>query len=41
MNGMTTYFLRRLLLIPVTFIAITFLVYAVLRVVPGLSLIHI
>lgn len=35
MNGMTTYFLRRLLLIPVTFIAITFLVYAVLRVVPG------
>jgi microcin C transport system permease protein len=32
---MTTYFLRRLLLIPVTFIAITFLVYAVLRVVPG------
>ena len=35
MHGMTTYFLRRLLLIPVTFIAITFLVYAVLRVVPG------
>ncbi|HAN05697.1 MAG TPA: peptide ABC transporter permease [Elusimicrobia bacterium] len=35
MNGMTTYFLRRLLLIPVTFIAITFLVYAILRVVPG------
>lgn len=35
MHGMTTYFIRRLLLIPVTFIAITFLVYAVLRVVPG------
>ncbi|MDT8285512.1 MAG: ABC transporter permease subunit [Elusimicrobiales bacterium] len=32
---MTTYFLRRLLLIPVTFIAITFMVYSVLRVVPG------
>ncbi|MDP2865666.1 MAG: ABC transporter permease subunit [Elusimicrobiota bacterium] len=32
---MTTYFIRRLLLIPVTFIAITFLVYAVLRLVPG------
>lgn len=35
MSGMTTYFIRRLLLIPLTFIAITFLVYAVLRVVPG------
>ena len=35
MHGMTTYFIRRLLLIPVTFIAITFMVYAVLRVVPG------
>ncbi|MDQ7773779.1 MAG: ABC transporter permease subunit [Elusimicrobiales bacterium] len=32
---MTTYFIRRLLLIPLTFIAITFLVYSVLRVVPG------
>jgi len=32
---MTTYFIRRLLLIPVTFIAITFMVYSVLRVVPG------
>ena len=32
---MTTYFIRRLLLIPLTFLAITFLVYAVLRVVPG------
>lgn len=35
MSGMTTYFIRRLLLIPLTFIAITFLVYSVLRVVPG------
>lgn len=35
MHGMTTYFLRRLLLIPVTFIAITFMVYSVLRIVPG------
>ncbi len=35
MSGMTTYFIRRLLLIPLTFIAITFLVYTVLRVVPG------
>jgi microcin C transport system permease protein len=32
---MTTYFIRRILLIPVTFLCITFLVYAVLRVVPG------
>jgi microcin C transport system permease protein len=35
MHGMTAYFIRRLLLIPVTFIAITFMVYSVLRVVPG------
>jgi len=35
MHGMTTYFIRRILLIPVTFICITFMVYAVLRVVPG------
>src|SRR3989339_639530 len=35
MHGMTTYFIRRLLLIPVTFIIITLLVYTVLRVVPG------
>lgn len=35
MHGMTTYFIRRILLIPVTFIAITFMVYAVLRIVPG------
>lgn len=32
---MTAYFLRRLLLVPVTFLAVTFLVYAVTRVVPG------
>lgn len=35
MHGMTSYFIRRLLLVPLTFIAITFLVYSVLRVVPG------
>lgn len=35
MHGMTTYFIRRILLIPLTFIIITFLVYTVLRVVPG------
>jgi len=35
MGGMTTYFLRRLLLVPVTFLAITLLVYTVLRLVPG------
>lgn len=32
---MTTYFLRRLLLVPITFLAITLLVYTVLRIVPG------
>ncbi len=35
MSGMTTYFIRRLMLVPVTFIVITFMVYAVLRFVPG------
>ena len=35
MHGMTRYFLRRLLLIPPTFLCITFLVYAALRLVPG------
>lgn len=35
MHGMLNYFLRRILLIPITFIVITFLVYAVLRVAPG------
>ncbi|GIW71640.1 MAG: hypothetical protein KatS3mg102_1182 [Planctomycetota bacterium] len=32
---MTAYFLRRLLLVPVTFLAITALVYTILRYVPG------
>jgi microcin C transport system permease protein len=32
---MTAYFLRRLLLIPVTFLAITFMVYAIVRLTPG------
>ncbi len=35
MHGMTTYFIRRLILVPITFVCITFLVYSVLRVVPG------
>ncbi|MDE0959425.1 MAG: ABC transporter permease subunit [Planctomycetota bacterium] len=35
MSGMWTYFARRLLLVPVTFLIITFLVYAVLRLTPG------
>ena len=35
MHGMTTYFIRRILLIPITFICITFLVYAVQRLTPG------
>ncbi|MFC1705235.1 ABC transporter permease [Planctomycetota bacterium] len=32
---MTTYFIRRFLLVPVTFFCITFLVYAVIRNAPG------
>ena len=32
---MVTYFTRRLLLVPVTFLVITFMVYSILRVVPG------
>jgi microcin C transport system permease protein len=32
---MTTYFIRRFLLVPVTFVCITFLIYAVLRITPG------
>jgi microcin C transport system permease protein len=32
---MTSYFIRRLLLVPPTFLAITLLVYTVLRLVPG------
>lgn len=35
MHGMTVYFIRRFMLIPITFVCITFLVYAVLRVTPG------
>ena len=35
MHGMTTYFLRRLLLVPLTFICITLLVYTILRLTPG------
>ena len=32
---MSAYFIRRLMLVPITFFAITFMVYAILRVVPG------
>jgi microcin C transport system permease protein len=32
---MISYFLRRLLLVPVTFLCITFLVYAIMRLTPG------
>lgn len=35
MHGMTSYFIRRILLIPVTFVCITFLVYAIQRLTPG------
>jgi microcin C transport system permease protein len=35
MSGMMAYFARRILLVPFTFVAITLMVYAVLRVVPG------
>lgn len=35
MSGMSAYFLRRLLMVPITFLVITFLVYTVLRFVPG------
>ncbi len=35
MHGMTSYFIRRLLLVPVTFVCITFMVYAVMRLAPG------
>lgn len=35
MHGMITYFARRVLLIPLTFLCITFMVYTVLRLVPG------
>ncbi len=32
---MSAYFIRRLLLVPLTFVAITFLVYGILRLAPG------
>ena len=35
MSGMAAYFARRLLLVPFTFVAITLMVYTVLRIVPG------
>ena len=35
MHGMISYFVRRLLLVPVTFLCITFLVYAIMRLAPG------
>lgn len=35
MHGMTSYFIRRLMLVPVTFVIITFMIYAVFRVAPG------
>lgn len=35
MHGMTSYFIRRILLVPVTFVCITFMVYAIQRLAPG------
>ncbi|MEE2960387.1 MAG: ABC transporter permease subunit [Myxococcota bacterium] len=35
MSGMTVYFIRRLMLVPVTFLIITLMVYSILRYVPG------
>ena len=35
MHGMVTYFIRRMLLVPVTFICITLMVYTVMRIAPG------
>ncbi len=35
MHGMTAYFVRRLLLVPLTFLCITIMVYTILRIVPG------
>jgi len=35
MHGMISYFVRRLLLVPITFLCITFLVYAIMRLTPG------
>jgi microcin C transport system permease protein len=35
MHGMTSYFIRRILLVPITFMCITFMVYTVIRLAPG------
>lgn len=35
MSDMSAYFIRRLLLVPLTFVVVTFLVYAILRLAPG------
>jgi microcin C transport system permease protein len=35
LSGMTSYFIRRILLVPVTFVIITFMVYYIQRVAPG------
>ena len=35
MSGMTVYFIRRLMLVPITFLIITLMVYSILRYVPG------
>jgi microcin C transport system permease protein len=35
MHGMVSYFVRRILLVPVTFLFITFMVYSMTRVAPG------
>lgn len=35
MSGMTTYFIRRLMFIPVIFVCITLILYTVLRLTPG------
>ncbi len=35
MHGMISYFIRRLLLIPITFVCITFMVYGIMRLSPG------
>ncbi len=35
MHGMTSYFIRRILLVPVTFVCITFVIYLFMRLAPG------
>ncbi len=35
MHGMVSYFVRRLLLVPLTFVCITFMVYGIMRLSPG------